>query len=37
MKKSYTIYKKYIELPQSYDLENKDVEFIAKFLKTVDI
>jgi dTDP-4-amino-4,6-dideoxygalactose transaminase len=34
---SYTIYKKYIELPQSYDLENKDVEFIAKFLKTLDI
>ncbi len=34
---SHSVYKKYIELPQSYDLENKDIEFVVKFLKTVDI
>lgn len=33
---SYSIYKKYIELPQSYDLEDKDISFIVKFINAID-
>jgi len=33
---SYYIYSRYIELPQSYDLENEDISSIVKFIKMID-